>query len=159
MDYVWYGVAGRNWSWWCHAGVIVDWFRFMRRNHPCFGAQVAGGRNHRNAAGTVMSPVATRPVAAAGTVVVVVVRLLRLAHVLGRHSGATGDDTVDTVVRLPAATMLLMGQRYHVGWSKCLLMVLSGAAGRDTRMMVLSVVVNPGSLGWHIRRWHARQMR
>lgn len=132
----------------------------MRGNHPRFGAQVAGRRNYRNAAGTVMTPVAARPVAAAA---IAVVRLLRLAHVLRWHSSAaaTGHDTVVAVVRLPAAaTMLLLmvGQRYHVRWSQGLLVMV--AAGRHTRMMVVSVVVvDPWSLRWHIRRWHARQMR
>lgn len=138
--------------------MIVDWFGFMRRNHPRFGAQVAGRRYHRNAAGTVMSPVATRTVAAA---VAIVVRLLCLAHVLGRHSGATGHDTtIVSVVRLPAATMmlLLVGQWNHVMWSQGLL-VMVYAAGRNTRMVVVSVVVDPRSLGRHIWWRHARQMR
>lgn len=149
MDYVRYGVVGRNWCRWCHVGVIVNWFRFMRRNHPRFGAQIAGCRNDRNAA--VMSPVATRPVAASGAAAVVV-RLLRLAHVLRGHSG---HDTVVAVVWFPA--MLLVGQWYHVGWSQRLLVMV--AAGRDTRMMVVScVVVDPGSLGWNTGRWKARQM-
>lgn len=131
----------------------------MRRNHPRFGAQIAGRRHHRNAAGAVMSPVATRPVAAAA--VAVVVRLLSLAHVvlLGRYSAAGHDSVVVTVVWLPAATMLLLllvGQWNHVGWSQGLLVVV---AGRDTRMMMVSVVVDPWSLGRHTRRWHARQMR
>lgn len=140
--------------------MIVDLFRFMCRNHPRFGAQVSGRRNHRNAAGAVMSPVATRPIAAS-TGAVVVVRLLRLAHVLRRHSGATGHDTVVTVVRLPAATMLLLllvRQWDHVGWSQRLLVMVT-AAGRDTRVVVVSVVVDPGSLGWDIGRWNACQMR
>lgn len=137
--------------------MIVDRFRFMRRNHPRFGAQIAGRRYHRNAAGAVMSPVATRPVAVAA--VAVAVRLLCLAHVvLGRYSAAGHDSVVVTVVWLPAATMLLLlvGQWNHVGWSQCLLVVV---AGRDTRMMMVSVVVDPWSLGRHTRRWHARQMR
>lgn len=156
MRYGWYGGAGRNWCRWGHVGVIVDRFRFMRRNHPRFGAQIAGRRHHRNAAGAVMYPVATGPVAAA---VAVVVRLLCLAHVvLGRYSAAGHDSVVVTVVWLPAATMLLLlvGQWNHVGWSQGLLVVV---AGRDTRMMMVSVVVDPWSLGRHTRRWHARQMR
>lgn len=127
----------------------------MRRNHPRFGAQIAGRRYHRNTAGAVMSPVATRPVAAAA----VAVRLLCLAHVvLGRYSAAGHDSVVVTVVWLPAATMLLLlvGQWNHVVWSQGLLVVV---AGRDTRMMMVSVVVDPWSLGRHTRRWHARQMR
>lgn len=156
MRYGRYGGAGRNWCRWGHVGVIVDRFRFMRRNHPRFGAQIAGRRHYRNAAGAVMYPVATRPVAAA---VAVVVRLLCLAHVvLGRYSAAGHDSVVVTVVWLPAATMLLLlvGQWNHVEWSQGLLVVV---AGRDTRMMMVSVVVDPWSLGRHTRRWHARQMR
>lgn len=78
---------------------------------------------------------------------------------LGRYSAAGHDSVVVTVVWLPAATMLLLllvGQWNHVGWSQGLLVVV---AGRDTRMMMVSVVVDPWSLGRHTRRWHARQMR
>lgn len=157
--YGWYGGAGRNWCRWCHVGVIMDRFRFMRRNHPRFGAQIAGRRDHRNAASAVMSPVATRPVTAAGAAAVAVRLLLCLAHVvLGRYS-AGHDTVVVTVVWLPAATMLLLvGHWNHVGWSQGLLVVVAGA-GRNTRMMMVSVVVDPWSLGRHTRRWHARQMR
>lgn len=131
----------------------------MRRNHPRFSAQIPGRRYDRNAAGTVMYSVTTAgPVA---TSAAVAVRLLCLAHVLGRNSA--GHDSVVTaaVVLRFSATMLLlllMGQRNHVGWSRQRL-VVSGGAGWNSRMVVMSVVVDPRSLGWYVWRWNARQVR
>lgn len=157
--YVRYGVR-RNWCWWWRV-VIVDRFRFMRRNHPRFGAQIPGRRHDRNAAGTVMYSVATTgPVAAA--VAAAAVRLLCLAHVLGRNSA--GHDSVVTtaavVLRFPTTMLLLLvvGQRDHVGRPRQRL-VISGGAGGNSRMVVMSVVVDPRSLGWYIWRWNARQVR
>lgn len=138
--------------------MIVDRFRFMRRNHPRFGAQIPGRRHDRNAAGTVMYSVATTgPVAAA---VAAAVRLLCLAHVLGRNS-ADSVVTTAVVLRFPATMLLLLllvGQRDHVGWPRQRL-VVSGGAGGNSRMMMVSVVVDPRSLGWYIWRWNARQVR
>lgn len=133
----------------------------MRRNHPRFGAQIPGRRYDGNAAGTVMYSVATTgPVAAA---VAAIVRVLCLAHVLGSNSA--GHDSVVTtaaaavVLRFPATMLLLMvGQRNHVGWSRQRL-VVSGGAGWNSRMVVMSVVVDPRSLGWYVRRRNTRQVR
>lgn len=139
--------------------MIVDRFRFMRRNHPRFGAQIAGRRHDRNTAGTVMYSVMA-PTGSVATSAAVAVRLLCLAHVLGRNS--TGHDSVVTaavMLRFPATMLLLLvGQRDHVGWSRQSL-VVSGGTGWNSRMVVMSVVVDPRSLGWYIRRWNARQVR
>lgn len=130
----------------------------MRRNHPRFGAQIASRRHDRNAAGTVMYSVMA-PTGSVATSAAVAVRLLCLAHVLGRNSA--GHDSVVTaatvVLRFPATMLLLLvGQRDHVGWPRqCL--VVSGGAGWNSRMVVMSVVVDPRS--WYIRRWNARQVR
>lgn len=140
--------------------MIVDRFRFMRRNHPRFGAQIASRRHDRNAAGTVMYSVMA-PTGPVATSAAVAVRLLCLAHVPGRNS--TGHDSVVTaatvVLRFPATMLLLLvGQRDHVGWPRQRL-VVSGGTGWNSRMVVMSVVVDPRSLGWYIRRWNTRQVR
>lgn len=145
---------GRNWGRWYRV-VIVNWFRFMW-NHPRFGAQISRRRYHRNAAGTVMSPVAAGgPVAASAAAVAVVRLLLCLAHVLGWNP--SGHEAVVVVVLRFPATMLLVGQRNHVGWSWMRLVVSGG--WWDSRMVMVAVVVDPWSLGWHIGRRYARQVR
>lgn len=95
----------------------------------------------------------TGPVAAA---VAAIVRLLCLAHVLRGNS--SGHDSVVTAVVLRLPATMLVGQRDHVGWPRQCLMV-SGGTGWNARMVVMSVIVDPWSLGWYIWRWNARQVR
>lgn len=132
----------------------------MRRNHPRFGAQISRRRYDRDAAGIVMVTAVSAAAATARPVAAVVRRLVLCltAHVLRRTAT---DSVVVGVVGLPAGSMLLLllllVQRHHV--RKSLLVVMVPAGRRDTRMvMVLSVVVDPRSLGRHIRRGHARQV-
>lgn len=145
----------RCWRRWRCIAVIVDGFRFMRRNHPRFGAQISRRRYDRNAAGIVMAAVAAAAWPAVAAVVgrlLLLLCLARMSHVFGRNS--TTDTAVVDVVGLPvAATMLLLllllVQWHHVRQRGLLLLMV----------MVVSVVgVDPRSLGRHIRRGHARQV-
>lgn len=156
-DRVRYGIRW-GWCWWRCVAVIVGDFGFMCRNHPRFGSQISGRRNHRDPAGTVVATVSARSVVA-------VVRLLCLPAVithagvlvLGRNSA--GHDTVAVTVVLlgfPAATVLLLMVQWHHMGQRLLVMV---SASRDTRMMMLSVVVDPWSLWRYSRWWQARQVR
>lgn len=143
--------------------MIVYRFRFMRRNHPRFGAQIPGRRYDRNAAGTVMYSMTAASIAAtAAAAAAAVVRLLRLAaHVLGGNSSGH-ESIVTTVVSRFLTTMLLllMGQRDHVVGSLQRLMVSGSGGCWNPRMMVMvAVVVDPRSLGWYVRWWHTRQVR
>lgn len=109
----------RCWRRWRCIAVIVDGFRFMRRNHPRFGAQISRRRHDRNAAGIVMTAVTAtaRPAIAAVVGRLLLLCLARMSHVFGRNS--TTDSAVVDVVGLPAAAtmlllLLLLVQWHHV---------------------------------------------